>query len=633
MRAWAMVTSKDMPMAQAWRTILVGLCAAALIACGPTAKAASLAEGQSAYNRSKVDEAEKIYAEVAADPAASAKDRSAAQRELGRIAWLIDADAPRALQHLDQAAKAGDEPCRTDQLAARVLREAGRLPEALARVEAGLPRCVRIEEKDELAVEAVRGRLAAAAAAPANARPARLAEAAAALQKLSPEGRTGPAAARARLDIALQTRDAPGALSAWRDYFWISTGDGPQALIALQPQQALQRGLAANAADADRLALLDVLMRAGFTDQAKRFADLTGLTARQPADLIWRRAVANWAVHRRVMATELAVNRDIARGRGGGGRLETEVKASTAELMAAAGASGNPREALIANYNLLGTVGQTSGFPSAHLGHVVQDETLSVDQYGQHADVRFIALENMLANGYESWLWDGSAATGGWADTGPLIVQVRSGYTSGPLRGAAMMVGGPLRAEVEARQAERAAEDLAKLKTQPVAYLRGLSDRLRLQYIDQITAAARAKAGPSGDLRRAFLDEYWDGVIDHSIKTHEGRHALDKTLVKGLARFDDANLEYRAKLSELALSRYPRLAMWNINAETVGGKSPHGVANGKILAAFADWIKANPREVSGLDPAAPPLTQIDKLTDEQMRLIARGLDPLAQKAP
>jgi hypothetical protein len=100
-------------------------------------------------------------------------------------------------------------------------------------------------------------------------------------------------------------------------------------------------------------------------------------------------------------------------------------------------------------------------------------------------------------------------------------------------------------------------------------------------------------------------------------------------LVRGLSRLNDSNLEYRAKLSELALSDYPRLALFNINDRTIGGGTPHGRANEQILRAYVQWMGANAAAIAGFDPAAPALAQIDKLTDDQIRAVARSLDPIA----
>lgn len=136
-------------------------------------------------------------------------------------------------------------------------------------------------------------------------------------------------------------------------------------------------------------------------------------------------------------------------------------------------------------------------------------------------------------------LWDGRAATGGWAAPGPVIVQVRPEYVSGPANAWELFSRGPARARLEANLAKQAAADAAVLRETEIAYLPGLADRLRVQLAEQIGARARAVAGQDGNLRRAFLDEYWRASFQQTIVFHEGRHTLDRSLVRGFARFND----------------------------------------------------------------------------------------------
>jgi hypothetical protein len=299
--------------------------------------------------------------------------------------------------------------------------------------------------------------------------------------------------------------------------------------------------------------------------------------------------------------------------------------------MAAAGLEGDPVQELRKAYGLSGQVGNTEGYASVHFGHVVQDERRTIEQYGHRAEVTFLSLDNMISNGFNSWLWDGTAAAGGWTAPGPLIVQVRPEWTSNPLSAWSLFSGGADRQRLLARQPSRAAADVAALKHVSVAYLPGLADRLKIQSAEQIGARAKQRAGAGGDLKRAFLAEYSRATFEQSILGHEGRHALDRKLVRGLARLSDSNLEYRAKLSELALADYPRLAFNNINEPAIGGSSGHGKADERVLEAYAAWIRKNSQQIVGYDPALPALVQLDKLSDDQLRAIARELDPIAPK--
>jgi hypothetical protein len=596
-----------------------------LLLTSGTAQAATLSDAQSAYDRNRVAEAEELFAAVAADRAASVDDRSAAKRELARVAWLIDGNVDRALQHLAQAQALGGKPCDTGILIARVLREANRGDEALRRGEGLLQACPEADKRDSIRTHLIGARLDLAAAGSAK-RGALLAEAAAEGAKLTPQA--GIEGSRVRLETALLTGNSEAALAAWKDYFWLDDSDAPQAL-AKEPVKAIfANGLRPGATVQERLKLADLLMRAGFADESRRYATAHGLPGAAANDPTWRRLDAYWRERDKVEAVVLRVNRGLARGKRDDQAIEAAAKESTVVLMQAAGASGDPRAALLKSYGMLGTVGTTSGYPSMHMGHVVEDRDDRVTQYGHSANIHFVAIDNMIANGFETWLWDGSSGVGGWTADG-VIVQVRPRYVMGPLRTEQLRRDSNARRDLLARQPQRAAEDLVKLKARPVATLEGLNDRLQLQVVDRIEAAARSRGGSEEDIRRAFLAEVTRATFDQSIYVHEGRHAIDEAL--GIsAKVEQPVLEYQAKLAELALTTHPRIALRNLN-RSLEGDGPHDKAGARIFDDFRKWIEAHSGEVMGYDPALPALAQFDKLTDGQLREIARGLDPLAKQ--
>jgi hypothetical protein len=75
------------------------------------------------------------------------------------------------------------------------------------------------------------------------------------------------------------------------------------------------------------------------------------------------------------------------------------------------------------------------------------------------------------------------------------------------------------------------------------------------------------------------------------------------------------------------------MAFGSINDSLVNSDTSHGIANTRIMTAYADWIQAHSREIRGYDPAAPALTQLDKLTDAQLRTVAAGLADFDVGAP
>jgi hypothetical protein len=285
--------------------------------------------------------------------------------------------------------------------------------------------------------------------------------------------------------------------------------------------------------------------------------------------------------------------------------------------MREAALTGDPASAIGQTFGLYGSLGETSGYPSLHAGHLVQDERIAVAQYGRTDTLRFVVIDNMISNGFESWLWDGWAEAGGWAND-EAIVQVRSAYTPGPLRALRRVRPGVARDRFLAEIERDVSAERAALGSDGVAQLTATASRLELQAADQIAARTMSDA--------AFVEEYWRAVIEYSITLHEGRHVLDGQERRKLSGRD---LEYRAKLSQIALSGDPRLGLANVVGQTIGD-TPHGRANRSILEGYRTWMRRHRDEIAGFDRNAPSLSQLHLLTDEQIRAVARSLDPWAQ---
>ena len=598
-----------------------------MLAFPAMASAISLSDGRSAYDQNHVAEAERIYAALVADSTTSVADRSAAERELARIAWLIDADAPRALKHLDAALQLGDKPCDSAELKARVLRESGRLDEALHDSDALLTVCKDAAERNSIRTHLIGARLDLAAKDPAH-RAALLADAKVQEAQFTPDADVE--AARVRLETALLTDDAPSALAAWKDYFWLEGTDAPQALEGLGVTAAFTRGLSPNASADDRFRLTQLLVRAGFAQMSRQFAVAHDLAKAEAGNADWKRVQAYWTEREKLDATLLRLNRGMARGKGDEGGVLAAGKAFTAALMSAAGATGDPKAALLKYYGIMGTAGETNGYPSIHAGHVIEDHDQTVTQYGRSARIHFMSIDNLISNGFTSWLWDGSAAVGGWTADG-VIVHIRPGYVQSPLRAFQQTLDSEARRTLIERGNRLASEDVARLRQRPVATLDALGDRLQLQVVDRVAAVAHTKASDDAGFRRAFLAEYSRANLDQSIVKHEGRHAIDEAIGVS-AKVEQPVLEYQAKLSELALTDYPRMAFRNMD-RGLEGDGPHDQAAAKIFDQYRRWMGAHTDQIIGYDPAIPVLAQLDKLSDSQIREIARSLDPLPNGKP
>jgi hypothetical protein len=591
------------------------------------AQAATVSEGRAAYDDNKVADAERIYAAVIADGAAGAAERAAAQRELARIAWLVDGDANSALGHLTAARALGDKPCATAEYTARVMREAHQFAAGARDRQQLLAACPESGDADEVRTHLI-GLLLDQAAAEPKRRAALLSEAKTMAAGFGPDADIE--AARVRLEIGLLTGDSAAALAAWKDYFWLEDTDAPQALAKSGATSTFTEGLKSSATSDDQLRLAELLMRTGFATPSQRFALAAGLDKSAASTPTWARLSAYWRERDKLEATVLRINRGLARGKPDGGETINAAKAFAAALMQAAGATGDPRKALMSYYSFVGTAGETNHYPSIHGGHVIEDHPDEVSQYGKTAKIHFIAIDNMVSNGFTSWLWDGSATVGGWTADG-VIVHVRPGYVQSPLRSFNQARDSEARRTLIARERRLEKEDIAKLKARPVATLDGLNDRLQLQLVDRVASVARTQSHDEAGFRRAFLAEYSRANLDQSIRKHEGRHAIDNAM--GLNdNVDQGVLEYQAKLSELALTDYPRMALRNLN-RALEGDGPHDRAGAKIFDEYRKWMEAHPDEIMGYDPALPALVQLDKLSDSQIAEIARGLDPLPNGKP
>jgi hypothetical protein len=211
------------------------------------------------------------------------------------------------------------------------------------------------------------------------------------------------------------------------------------------------------------------------------------------------------------------------------------------------------------------------------------------------------------------------------------VIQVRPGYADGALRVWDRMTDPAQRAEVEQKIAALSASDDAVAAREPGVFLPGLVTRLEWQGENAIVDRLKARGISGGDLKAAFLIEQSRIKLDSSFFAHEGRHVLDHQAFGD--KLDSEELEFRAKLSEIAFCEEPRIGFGSIFNPNIADKSsPHGRANKRIAAGVVAWMDAHRAAIPGLDPARPLLPQFDKLTTDQMRDAVRAMDPWAPRS-
>jgi len=428
-------------------------------------------------------------------------------------------------------------------------------------------------------------------------------------------GRLIPALLLLRSSILLGEGEA--ALEAWRAYF----GPAAQSTV-LAPQAATLARILPSWHGQPSPELVNALAGSRLFDEAV----LAGATG----------DVVTYASYiRRLKHITEDYYRDLANKRADRRAYAAALERQTAALCKTLGIpfdkkmlDGEIDTPLAQRFGSLIAAGKTGSVYNLHFGHRVVDDKQTVNQYGHTAAVRFIQLDTMVSNGFESWSRDGRSQHGGWGDVG-FIVQVRPAYAEGPIATWNRINDPELRDKWEKEIAKETAADWQRSAHDPYAYLPGLADRLEHDSKMRLIEELRARGLSGNELRAAFIAELAHRVNESSITAHEGRHAIDAQDEKITK---DAELEYRAKLSEIAFAIDPKLAITSgIISEDIGSSTPHGIADSRIMHGLVDWMSAHAAEIAGLDRGKPLLPQLDKLTDDQLRAAASSMDPFAKK--
>lgn len=433
---------------------------------------------------------------------------------------------------------------------------------------------------------------------------------------------------RLEVGLGLLAGDGRAALRGWRSYFRLSTSSRPGSVLAepsTELSSLLPRWTTARTAVTHRV--VAALAASRFFDEAALATPRSHQT-RQELEIL---AYARFAWRARRITDEYY--RLTALGRGDWGACQERLFAEAAALWreirpeGAPGFSPEAFEKLVdARFGAMINIGETAGYRDLHMGHRVVDETREVSQYGRKAKVRFVALDSLVSNGFQSWAWDGRAQHGGWASE-DLIVQVRPAYADGPLDAWRAITDPDDRAERARQVSSDSAGDEARAAANPSAYLPGLAGRLRAQGIQRMLSSLRARGLTGETLRIAFLAAYEHAEVESTIFAHEGRHAIDKTLGE---TFTPAELEYRAKISQVVFAPEPRLALGGIIDANIGDSSPHGQANERVMKGLVAWMSAHVAEVPSIDRSRPLLPQFDRLTDDQIRAAFASLEPMRE---
>lgn len=430
--------------------------------------------------------------------------------------------------------------------------------------------------------------------------------------------------AKQLLEAGALTGNGADMLAGWRSYFLVAVGDTISGLLA-QPRRVI------SSAHSENSAIVSALITSRMFEAALLVAARAPATATS-SDL---RSYLSFADDIKKVTDDYY--RSVALGdaskRKWKSTLDDVVANHWSHFTWASGKapsfeSDKLLRELDRRYGTRITTGETAGTDDLHYGHRVVDETRTVSQYGKTAKVRFVALDAMISNGYQSWGWNGRAQHGGWGGASE-ITQVRPPYAEGPLRAWQLVTDSAEIIKLNRRIAEDSVHDFQQGITQPVAAFVSIGERMerdeRKHLIDSLSSAGVKGAA----LEAAFEKLMGDAEIESAIFAHEGRHAIDEANgIKG----STADREFRAKLSQVAFAPRPRMSISTIMDVTLGDKTPHGQADLRFAKGIFGWLQANASSVKGLNSSAPLLPQLPLLSNDQLRLAARSLDPLATAA-
>ena len=575
-----------------------------LVACRGNGEGSAFDRAEAAVQGDDFRAAAKLFEEAARTETDAARREEAVQK-LANIEWRVLGQPDAAQKRLQQLLAGTKKPVDVHLHLARIAAERRDFVQARAHADRAIAAAVKPFDRR-------RAMTARAAIVVDDVRdPVELRQTVAALREVI--AADGPLLRPSRLlaRAGLHAQDGAAALEGINAYYHVSSFSGPPEEIA--PAYA-------------KLAAILPQWQGG--KDAQLGAALAGIRFFEEAALVGAppEIVAYAATLRRIEKVANEHYRHIALDDEDRDRLRDGV---TAELRALWGTlswpGAPPRFSFDGAVRELGRrfgatvmMGKTSGHFDLHFAHSVVDSRLAVDQYGRRSSVRFVALDSIVSNGYQTFRTDGGSGDGGWG-TATEIYQVRPLYADGPQRDWRRVSDPDARAEYDQKTRDETALDVQRaIDDEPRSYP-GMARRLKRQYLDGIYAQL-----PTRD---AFLARVERDGFTYSILLHEGRHAIDQALDES---FKTWQLEYRAKLSQVALSDAPRDAVESIMSDVIGGDSPHGRANEQIARELIAWMRANRAAIAGLEAGKPMLPQLDRLTDAQLRAAFRALDPLAR---
>lgn len=252
-----------------------------------------------------------------------------------------------------------------------------------------------------------------------------------------------------------------------------------------------------------------------------------------------------------------------------------------------------------------------------NFGYVVDDFTTRVSQWGSTGNFRLIVLRDMVSNGLISWLSDGAGGVGGWNLGDNLMFAVQD--SSGTILTSLDLLDEDKRT-ASLHTAKEYDGTLSGKEPAEIFFSKTLVHKLAENQINAEIKWAD-EAGIAEELRGSYIiTKYQNNYLFTTIIVHEGQHALDKYFPNTWY----GELEYRAKLSELAYGELQYRTLANLHTPAAGTDvhDQHTAANTRVFEDIIQHILDNSEQYPEINSNQNIMIQLDKLSQEQLKQIA-----------
>ena len=226
----------------------------------------------------------------------------------------------------------------------------------------------------------------------------------------------------------------------------------------------------------------------------------------------------------------------------------------------------------------------------------------------------------MVSNGYPSWFWEDRGAGGFAVEDG--FLRVKQLFKSLPINAWQRITDPVKRRKIE----KEIGEKLFSNSTDEKTIFSGLSQKLELDALNDLYNKLKTQGYTGIQLQLKFIEVYESYRDRATMFAHEGRHSLDKKVLKNKYRSLGATvIEYRGRLSQIVFSNEPRLELANM----IDGvnTSPTGLSNKMIVDVAKEWILKNHDKIKNYDATQIPISQLYKLTNAQIIACYKAVDP------